>query len=66
LVATWNTNAIGFTIETSTNLSPTAIWSTVNGAYSISGSSYEHHETRIDLPPMKFFRLRFTGSPVPP
>jgi hypothetical protein len=45
VIFTWPTNATGFTLQSTTNLTPSAIWSTVspapvivNGQYTVTNS----------------------------
>lgn len=58
-VVYWSTNYQGFALEYATNLSPTAVWTTVTGPYFLNGNYFEYHESTRSLLTTKFFRLRY-------
>ena len=59
LVVYWNTNFVGYALESANNAAPPLSWSTVNGPFLQSGFFYEHREPRTNLLSRQFFRLHF-------
>jgi len=60
VVVYWNTNFVGYALESDTNLTSRA-WTQVNGPYFLSGPYFEHWEARDSLLSEKYFRLRSPG-----
>ena len=63
VVVYWNTNFVGYTLESESNLLARA-WISVAGPYYQDGGYFEYWETRGALSPTKFFRLHLTGAVV--
>jgi len=61
VVVYWNTNFVGYALESETNLSSKA-WTSVNGPYFLSGPYFEHWEPRASLLAQKYFRLHAPGE----
>ena len=58
-VVYWSTNYQGFTLEYTTNLGPSAVWTSIDGPYFLNDNYFEYFESTASLQPTKFFRLRW-------
>jgi hypothetical protein len=57
IVLSWPTNAVGFVLESTTNLGPVAFWTPVTSTPDVTGSNYVV-TIKTTAAPSKFFRLR--------
>ena len=57
IVLSWPTNAVGFVLESTTNLGPVAFWTAVTSTPDVTGSNYVV-TIKTTAAPSKFFRLR--------
>ena len=68
VVVYWNTNFVGYVLESETNLLSRA-WTPVGGPYFLNAPYFEYWEARNSLSSQKYFRLRAPGvfvlSPPP-
>lgn len=68
VVVYWNTNFVGYVLESETNLLSRA-WTPVGGPYFLNAPYLEYWEARNSLSSQKYFRLRAPGvfalSPPP-
>jgi hypothetical protein len=63
VVVYWNTNYVGFTLESEFNV-PARAWAPVPGPYYLANGYFEYWEARNALSPEKLFRLHLTGAVV--
>ena len=61
VVVYWNTNFLGYTLESKSDVL-TSAWAPVAGPYYLDGSYLEHWELRPALALQEFFRLHYTGA----
>jgi len=58
-VLTWPADYVGYTLESTTNLAPAAIWTPVSASYGITNGQFEFRQNLIGAKPREFFRLRW-------
>jgi hypothetical protein len=58
-VLTWPADYVGYTLESTTNLAPPAIWTPVTGSYGITNGQFEFRQSLPNTKPREFFRLRW-------
>jgi hypothetical protein len=62
-VVYWSAAYLGFTLETTTDLSPPATWSALPEPYAFDGYFYSYGVPLGSLLHRQFFRLHYTGAP---
>jgi hypothetical protein len=63
-VVYWSAAYLGFTLETTTDLSPPTAWAAVPGPYAFDGYFYSYRVPIASLLKRQFFRLHYTGAPM--
>jgi len=56
-VLNWPLNYVGYTLEATTNLSPPALWTRLDGPYMNASGVFEYRRI-LPGPPQEFYRLR--------
>jgi len=62
-VVYWSAAYLGFTLETTTDLTTPATWSALPGPYAFDGYFYSYSVPLASLLDRQFFRLHYTGAP---
>jgi hypothetical protein len=63
VVVYWNTNDVGYTLESAEDLAAPA-WTSINGPYYLNGDFIEYWQARTNLLTTEFFRLHYTGAVI--
>ena len=57
-VLNWPLNYVGYTLQATTNLSPSILWTPRDGAYVNTNGVFEYRRV-LPGPPQEFYRLRW-------
>lgn len=63
VVVYWSGEALGFTLETTTHLTPPITWTPLPGPYAFDGYYFYYSLPLANLLNQQFFRLHYTGAP---
>ncbi|HXR08169.1 MAG TPA: hypothetical protein VN765_12615 [Candidatus Acidoferrum sp.] len=64
VVVYWNTNFVGFTLESQPTLPAPSSWNPVGGPFYLNGAYFEYWEANTNLQAATYFRLHYTGAAV--
>ncbi len=62
-VVFWSAQYLGFTLETTLDITPPSTWTALPGPYDFDGFFYQLRLPLSALASQQFFRLHYTGAP---